>query len=362
MTEHIRRPEELQSRELVSKPHYAEQIKLLIDMYNSDELPNVSSVLVEPRYGYLATISYHEGDNRIVYSNNPGANIGSAESLAKDKGYTKFVLRELGINCPDGEEFLLPWWATMLRESVKHGSAEHIQDTSSATDYIEQSQEYPVFVKPANGSQGNGVHKVYDPIELQAVFDEFESEQIKVAMVERAIDMPDYRLLVHNGELVTAYERQHLSVTGDGQQTIAELLQAVDTHFKSLNREIFLERQIPHIERHIGRTGLVLGDILDPDQTVKVLAVSNLSAGGTPRGVSETIHPHWIELATTIASKFGLKVCGIDLACEDITSADSDYSIIEVNGSPGVKHFVASSPDDLKRIHEMYRSIFNTPL
>ena len=344
-----------------SKPHYTYQVQLLIDAYNNGLLPEVESITIEPRYGYLAKITYLNGSNRIIYGHDTGFNAGSSEALAKDKGYSKFILRSMGIKTPQGEEFLLPWWADTLRGSDRQSQNSLIQDTSSAHMYIESQLGYPVFTKPVSGSQGMGVKKVHNESELQSTFDEFEEERVKVAIVEEALAMPDYRLLLFDGELVNAYERQPLSVMGNGLATIEELIHEKNEQFKQIERDVHLETQIPDIIHFLAKNGLSLSDIVPPNTTVRLSDVSNLSAGGTPRDISEEISEHWAELGARIARGFNLRICGVDLACKDIGTASEDYSVIEVNATPGARHFMATSPDNKQKLEDMFVSFFRTP-
>jgi len=343
------------------KDHYAYLVNILLEAYNSNKLPEVESVLVEPDYGYIAAIQYKSGERRIIYGHDPGLNPGSSEELVKDKGYTKFILRQNGIQCPAGDEFLLPWWADTLRSSDRHKYNEVIKDTSQAQDYIGSKMSYPVYVKPSRGSQGVGVTKVYNDSELAETFDSFNEERIKVALVEEGLKMPDYRLLVFDGELVNAYERQPLSVVGDGISTIDELINARHERLLEQGRDIHMERQRPLIEKCLGRHGLQLCDVVAQNQAVQLLDISNLSAGGTPKDVMQTIHPHWEALAKEISSLFNLRVCGVDLACEDISSPDSNYSVIEVNATPGAKQFMATGEGEQERLKQLFTRFFAAP-
>ena len=72
--------------------------------------------------------------------------------------------------------------------------------------------------------------------------------------------------------------------------------------------------------------------------------------------VTNNIHPHWVDVARKVAQGFNLRVCGVDLACSDITSADSDYSVIEVNATPGAKQFMASG----EALESLFRQFFRT--
>lgn len=346
--------------QVANMPHYTYQVQMLIDMYNANKLPEVKSITVEPKYGYVASINYTNDTSRIIYGHDPGFNPGSSEQLAKDKGYTKFILRNLGIDCPEGDEFLLPWWAETLGQSERHRENQHIQTTDDAHTYIQESLQYPVYVKPTSGSQGSGVKKIYDQTELVDAFSEYNTERVKVALVEQALTMPDYRLLVFDGELVNAYERQPLSISGDGENDIASLIADLDKAYKLNGREIHLAERMQHITHHLGRVGLDMTTVLSPLQKVNLIEISNLSAGGVPIDVTESLHPRWVDIANRIAKGFNLRICGVDLACTDITSNTSDYSVIEVNATPGARHFMASGEEGRAKLEQLFMNLFRT--
>lgn len=334
---------------------------MLLEAYNAGEFPEVDDVVVEPDYGYIAIIHYTTGEYKVVNGHDPGLNPGSSEGLVKDKGYTKFILRQHEINCPKGDEFLLPWWADALRSSDRQKYNKVIKDTSQAKDYIEQEMVYPVFAKPSRGSQGVGVTKVHTPEELAETLDSFEKERVKVALIEESLQMPDYRLLMFDGELVNAYERQPLSIVGDGLSTIGELVENKHAQFIEQGRDIHMERQRPLIEKHLGQQGLQLCDIAAAHQKIQLLDISNLSAGGIPKDVMTTISPRWARLASDISAIFDLRVCGVDLACKDISDPNSDYSVLEVNATPGAKQFMATGEGEQERLKRLFIRFFEHP-
>lgn len=342
------------------KEHYTYLVQLLMRAYRDGRLPNVKNIIVEPQYGYVASIEYHSGERRIVYGHDPGINPGAAEELASDKGYTKFILRENDIQCADGAEFLLPWWADTLRQSDRQQHNEII-DTSAALDYINQSLGFPVFVKPSRGFQGIGVAKVENESELLSLLTSYDSERVKVAIIEECLTMPDYRILVFGDEVVNAYERKTLSIVGDGKNTIHQLINLHHEVLRDAGRDIHLMRQMPLIEARLSKMSLSLTDVIVEGRAVQLLDISNLSAGGTAVDISETIHQRWKDLAVAIAKIFNLRVCGVDLACSDITSDDGEYAVIEVNATPGAKQFMASGQAQRDKIERLLLSLFHTP-
>ena len=343
-----------------NREHYSYQTKLLIDMYNAGQLPEVENITVEPRYGYVASINYRDGGTRILYGHDSGFNAGSSEQLAKDKGYSKFILRKLGINCPDGDEFLLPWWAETLQQSDRHVANTEVRTTDQADSYIQSELSYPVYAKPVSGSQGSGVQKIFDKDSLEDLFEVYNTERVKVALVEKALQMPDYRLLTFDGELVNAYERQPFSITGDGSSSVDALINDTVANHLDGGRDIKIEEHRQDIVRKLARHTLTLQSVLQEGEKLPLLDVSNLSVGGIPVDVTNNIHPHWVDVARKVAQGFNLRVCGVDLACSDITSADSDYSVIEVNATPGAKQFMASGEAGREKLESLFRQFFRT--
>ena len=98
----MERSERHPEKYIETREHYTYLINILIDAYNAGKLPEIKNIIIEPEYGYVASIEYNSGEYRILYGHDPGFNSGSAEQLANDKGYTKFLLRENGINCARG--------------------------------------------------------------------------------------------------------------------------------------------------------------------------------------------------------------------------------------------------------------------
>ena len=82
---------------------------------------------------------------------------------------------------------------------------------------------YPLIVKPNSQSQGSGVTLVNNKKEL--VFSLKEIFKIdRIAIIERYLPGRDYRIVVLDGEIISAYERIPLSVTGDGKNSVFSLL------------------------------------------------------------------------------------------------------------------------------------------
>jgi len=168
----------------------------------------------------------------------------------------------------------------------------------------------------------------------------------RLILVEEAIAFPDYRVLVHEGKLICAYKRIPASVIGDGRSTLAQLLTAEEYEIEASS---FLESE-----------GWELEEVLPEGQRLSVSAISNLSAGGSGVDVTNEIHHHWVSLAWRSAEQLGLRLCGVDLACADITDPHSDYVIIELNGSPGIRNYTRLGATEAARIDGLFIAELST--
>ena len=263
------------NKRVESREHYPYVTRSLVRLFNEGRLTNVKGVTVEPRYGYVSQIEYNDDTFRITYGNDLGLNTGSAEDLAKDKGYTKFMLRALGVECPEGDEFLLPWWVNEIKKSPRQQNNTSIQSSEMAYQYIEDTLHYPVYVKPVAGSKGGDVYRVESDEELQKIFTLYDEKNVRVAVVEKAIDLPDYRVVVLDGELISAYQRLPLSVIGDGKKTTEKLISHLQDQYITEGRDTKINAHDQRIALHLGRKGLTLGYIPEIGEKVTLMPISN---------------------------------------------------------------------------------------
>ncbi len=346
--------------EIVDREHYPYVTRVLIDLYNEGKLTNVDNIIIEPEYGYVVRLDYADGGHRITYGNDLGLNSGAACDLAKDKGYTKFMLRAIGVNCPDGEEFLLPWWAEQIGPTqIKRGNTT-LRTTDTAADWVSDNLGWPVYIKPVQGSKGGDVYRVGDRDLLDTTLSGYEQKRIRVAVIEEAINLPDYRLVMLDSSLISAYRRIPLSVTGDGLHNIGWLVEELQRTYEAEGRDTRLNAQDPRILQHLSSQGLGLSFVPDSECLVGLASISNLSVGGTSEDVTDRVDQSWIDLAAKIAANFNLRLCGIDLACGDIANAKSAYSVLEVNAAPGLDHYASSGEVQRKIVADLYTLVLNT--
>lgn len=336
----------------------------VIDLFNAGLLTSVESIYVDPDFGYFVQLNYFDGSRRVTYGNDLGLNTGSAEDIAKDKGHTKKILRHHGIQCPDGEEFVLPWWNEAMSRVRASGAtgADSSNIPQLAIDilhYITENHAYPVYVKPIAGSKGSAVYRVSRDSEIEEILKEYEESRVKLAVIEETIPYEDFRVVILDGQLISAYRRVPLRVIGDGASTIMQLLNGRHAEWQVSGRDTKLDKILLRVERELRTIDLNLESVPERDLEVELLPVSNLSLGGDSVDVTEVIHSRWVELACQVASVMGLRLAGVDLACEDIFSPTSEYSILEVNASPGLDHYALSGPRQEQLVQRLYTRVLN---
>jgi D-alanine-D-alanine ligase-like ATP-grasp enzyme len=331
---------------------------MVIRLFREGALSNVSSVEVEPEWGYTTRLRYRSGAIRITYGNDIGLNAGAATELARDKAYTKLFFKNIGAHAPEGSAFLFPWWAEQMSPAKRPAT---VRTTESATEYACDELGLPVYVKPVDGSKGIGVSRCETRADVTAALAELAELRTRLALVEKAVDLPDYRLVLLNGELISAYRRTALSVTGDGKLSVRALIDRLAAEFRASGRDTRIASGDQRIARHLRHLGLSLDSVPQKGETLLLLDISNLSAGGTAEDVTSEVAQHWRDFLSTVAEEFGLNFCGIDLLCGDITDAAATYSLLELNSAPGLDHYAFVGESQAQVVRELYAKVLNVP-
>jgi cyanophycin synthetase len=207
---------------------------------------------------------------------------------------------------------------------------------------------YPVVVKPLNANHGRGVSIELTEEDAVRVAFTHAREHSRTVLVESFITGFDHRLLVVDGKLVAASKRVPGHVVGDGQHTIAELVEVINEdprrgigHEKVLTR-LDLDHQA---ERLLELKGMTAESVPASEEVVFLRSTGNLSTGGTAVDVTDVIHPDNREMAERAARAIGLDVAGVDFLTTDISESyrTTGGAICEVNAAPGFRMHVAPS-------------------
>lgn len=307
-------------------------------------------VIVEPKWGRVAQIVYKNGVVRSLSRYSLDLNNIASADVAKDKDFSKFFIKKWGYPVAEGQAIFRKDWAKTVGE--KHSE-------SFAKSYA-RKLGYPVIIKPNSQSQGAEVNLVFNAKELsQALARIFKIEQ--VALVEKYLPGKDYRVVVLDSKIISAYQRIPLHVVGDGRQSVLSLLEIKQKKFNKDGRDTRIDFSNPTMRRKIERGGYTLRAVLPKGKKVFLLDNANLSTGGDALDVTRRIHPSFQKIAIEVTRKMGLRMAGVDimLTVGDITqdSKETIYYIIEINAAPGLDHYVTTGEKQRKIVEAMYLKI-----
>ncbi len=308
-------------------------------------------VELEPEFGFAGELIWPDGRRHLFKNTNFNINPAGSHDIAKDKAYTKYFLRKHGFNVANGKTFFSP----KLNRNI---AANHQRGIEQASLYA-QSIGYPVFIKPNSKSQGELVCKAYNRSDL-ARFAHQIFEVDHVLLVEQACQGADYRVVVLDEQVISAYERRPLSIEGDGQLTIAQLLIQAQNGLAGQNRpntEIQIDDE--RIDVRLRELGLTRHDILAKHRKEQLLDNANLSTGGSSVDVTQNIHPSFKNIAVDATKAMGLRLAGVDILCLDLSqpSDGQEWIIIEMNASPGLDNYAALGAEQQARVENLYRQI-----
>ena len=246
--------------------------------------------------------------------------------LASDKEETNKILAGLGLPVPQQE--LVQSETQAVRAARRIG--------------------FPVVTKPYNGNHGRGISIRLTSEEEVAHGYNVAREHSRSVVIESFVEGDDHRLLVVNGELVAATRRTPGHVVGDGEHSVAQLIDIVNQDpRRGVGHEKVLTRLELDAQAHkmLERAGLTADAVPEKGRTVYLRSTANLSTGGTATDVTDVIHPDNREMAERAVRAIGLDVGGVDFLSKNITESYRAVGggICEVNAAPGFRMHVAPS-------------------
>ncbi len=238
-----------------------------------------------------------------------------AEALASDKQMTRQLLSAVHVPVPEGRL---------------------VEDENDAW-VAAQEILGPVVVKPRDANHGRGVFaNLTERSEVVDAYHEAKNEGSGV-MVERFVPGIEHRVLVVGGKVVAATCGRPVSVVGDGQHSVIDLIQLQvnsdprrgDTETQPLS-PITVS---PGLLLLLRQQKLQLDSIPDEGREVTIKRHDNLN-----EDVTDRVHPDVAQRVVLAARTIGLDIAGIDLVIEDISRPMEEQrgAVVEVNAGPGL--------------------------
>jgi D-alanine-D-alanine ligase-like ATP-grasp enzyme len=303
--------------------------------------------LIEPEYGFVGMVQFKNGKRILFRDRNFNINPQGSSEIARDKAYATFFLKYFQYSVPEGKTFF----------SKKMNAGVKIKRTIDDGYRYAQHIGFPVIVKPNNLSQGTLVTKVHNKTEYYSIARKI-FKKVGVMIVERFYSGNDYRIVVLDNEVISAYQRIPLFVIGDGKLSIGALLAKKQKKFNKIDRDTVIDLTDYRIRMKLKHEGYTLNSILSAGIKLFLLDNANLSTGGEAVDVTEKLHSDFRKLAVRVTKDMGLRMCGVDIITSgDINKPLTNYTIIEINSAPGLDNYASIGRKQKEKVYELYLKV-----
>ena len=305
-----------------------------------------ATLLIEPEYEFVGQIIFSNGNKAFFNNTSFNINYLGSVGISKDKGYSSFFLKHMGYPVPEGKTF----FSKELNENIK------IRRTIDDGFEYAKKLGFPVVLKPNDKSQGFLVAKVHGKTEYYRIAKKIFRVS-SVMIVERFHEGNDYRIVVLDRNVISAYQRVALDIEGNGKDDILELLEQKQRRFEQDGRDTRIENDDFRMNLKLKRQGLNVKSVLAKGHKIYLLDNANLSTGGSAVDVTDTIHRAFKELAINITKDMGLRLCGVDIITKSIDEEPDQYVVIEINGAPGLDNYGSIGSEQQRRVDDLYLHI-----
>lgn len=297
------------------------QARILMLAARQRDIPVLPLVSAAPcwQYGWGAR-------SRIFMESLSNADGKLAGDLAQSKPLAKAVFAALGMPTPRH---------VLLRKD-------------EALEGVATDIGFPCVVKPSDLSGGKGVTAGIETIsQLRTACDQAWRVTDGPLMVEQMVPGDDYRLMVIGGKLVAAIRREASSVTGDGENTLRQLIVQLNAD-RSRNMVRSHYRRPVGVDDalidHLAKQGLSIESVPPAGARIMLRSNANVSTGGVAVDVTDKVHPSVRALAEQLALTVGLEAAGLDYLTSDITRSplQGHGAFIEMNTTPALDVLAAA--------------------
>lgn len=282
------------------------------------------AVEVIDRHDQFLKLTYGKHIEYVKNANMTSQDTYIVPLLMANKTATKKVLAQAGFQVPGGKEF-----ATV----------------EEALDSYGYFAERGIVIKPKSTNYGIGISIFKDGASLEDYRAglEIAFKEDSEVLVEEFLPGTEYRFFVINGHVKAILLRIPANVTGDGQQTVAQLVAEKNqdplrgTHHRSPLELI----QLGELEKlMLKEQGVTVDTVLPEGQIVYLRENSNVSTGGDSIDITDDFDDSYKQIAIEAVAALGAKISGIDLIIPDKTVPavrnSRAYGIIEANFNPAM--------------------------
>jgi D-alanine-D-alanine ligase-like ATP-grasp enzyme len=252
-------------------------------------------------------------EKQVIFSGlpRPAGYINPVLDLMDDKGFFKKIMQRNGLPTPGGG------MATSFFSALK----------------IFNNIEKPVIVKPRSGSRGRHCTTFVASEKDLKIAVKIAKQLCRWVVVEEQLFGPVYRATVINFNLEGVLRGDSPQVVGDGQSTIAQLINSKNLALHPGVKDIVIDSSA---ERFLSRQNFALISVLEKGKAVSLTEKIGVNYGGSSSEDFDICHPDNKELFVKAAKVLGDPLVGFDFIIPDITKSwkEQKCGFIEVNSLP----------------------------
>jgi len=304
----IHKREAYSFRPLKGYEHFEATTQIIIGEILKRELP---FEIIDPENNLIAV--YHNNKEFVIHEGTiSDANSLIAFWISNDKWMTKQFLG---------------------RHHIRHANGMLLKN--NITDHeVEKLNIFPAVVKPMDTDHGIAVStNINNKEEMKDAVNLAFGYSNKV-IVEEYFPGREYRFLVIDFEVRAIAYREPANITGNGHNTIQELINSKNSNRGDDYTHPLLKIRIDHeVKRHLKAQNLTLNTIPAEGGKIFLRSNSNLSTGGDSIDITDEMPDFYKETAEQAARAAGLKIAGIDIIIQDIdkTPNPDNYIVVELN-------------------------------
>ncbi|NVK35008.1 MAG: ATP-dependent carboxylate-amine ligase [Rhodobacteraceae bacterium] len=305
---------------------------------------NNLKLVLDDALGHAGYIESKDGKRSFFIGTRFDLNPLGASEIAKDKAYALEFMAKEGLPTP--KTLLLTSPEEQQRLALKRpgyvdtsAQAKALEDFLSATDF-------PLFVKPNDGQEGEDVCKVPSRAALETILTTLFARHTKL-LVQQEAKGREFRSVVLNGQILFSIERNGPQVTGDGASSLSDLMR---DHHPELEDQIIA---------HLTMQDLSVDLVPDAECDVALLPTTNLSKGGKAKLVEAELPSPVSDGILAAGKAIGLAYYAIDYLSPSLTDQDTDWTILEINAAPGLAELARQNDAMADRVKQTYEKLFN---
>lgn len=201
---------------------------------------------------------------------------------------------------------------------------------------------FPLIIKPIDEAHGNGVcMNIVSISELQKKLESSFADYTKM-IIQEQISGDECRVLVVLWKVIVGLHRVPPFVAGDGKSTLHELIEDENKtnplRQQNYSAPLSLIKVDSELLDYINKQGYSLDNVIPANIKLQLRWNSNLGTGWTIVDITHILHEDIKKVCVSIAEKFQLWICGVDIISSDFSKplSETGWVILEINSTPWI--------------------------